>query len=273
MRIRIMEWNINQRSGGKKQDGYVPVIPEFVWEKMQDIQAHIIILTEFYKVEGWTEKIHTKFSDYKEFVTENLHNDVLILIKKDLLPQNDRGQLIETAYFPFSSYDNNCPDYLDVSMRIGEKSVRIIGSRIIVDTKKRYGTPLYNSELQNRHRQGRTIVKRIQELIGEGTLVIGAGDFNTGRAINSNENWSSMVLRKDLQEVGVKLYIPEGQSHLGYTSPDLFFASNEITVTNLPPYNWEYTETNSGVYDDGQYTKTIDPPFPDHGILIAEIEM
>lgn len=270
-KIKIMEWNINQRSG-KKDSRYMPFIPEFVWEKIRDIQAHIIILTEFFKVVGWEEKIYTDFPSFEGFVTNNPNNDVLIMVSKDLLPKNSDGCQTEKAYSPKSSYASNCPDYLDIPIRIGEKDVRIIGTRIIVDTKAKYGTPAFTKELKNRHEQGKTVVKRLQELIGAGNLVIGAGDFNTGREKNPDENWSQTVFRNDLKKEGIELYLPKGQSHLGFASPDLFFASEGISVA-LYPYDWEFVTSDNLIYYDGQLTKNIKSPYPDHGILIAEVDV
>lgn len=97
-----------------------------------------------------------------------------------------------------------------------------------------------------------------------------SGDFNTGRRENPNENWSRAVMVNDLNELGIRLNTPEGQSHLGYYCPDYIFASSGIVV-ETEPYNWKYTENNLLKYPKGENTKNIQTGYPDHGIICVDI--
>lgn len=47
--LKIMEWNINQRSNHADNTN----IPNVVFKKIKDIKADIIILTEFFKVKNY----------------------------------------------------------------------------------------------------------------------------------------------------------------------------------------------------------------------------
>lgn len=263
MKKSIIEWNINQRSNTGRTD----FIPEFVAEIIGNT-ADIVILTEFYKTSNWIAELGAKLAKYNVFVTSNPTNDVLIAIKKDLFVKN--------VYCWESSYDDNRPDYLEVEISIEDRNMIIIGTRILVDDYNYKIPSEVNKEMENRQKQNGTLIERLNELKKKRNLIIGAGDFNTGRRNNPNNYWSKNVLDNALGK-DIKLYTPEGVSFQAYKGeyagcPDHLFASEGIAV-KLLPYCWDFVKKDEGIYKNDEFTKYIPNPYPDHARVIAEIDI
>ena len=126
--IKIVEWNINQRTNKYDKNK----IPNWIKDELVKYQkADIIVLTEFFKTENW-EEIVSGLSEYNVFVTDNSKNhqsDVLIAIKKKLRIVNIKD--IQ------STLQNNNPNFLRVDTEINDKLVSIIGVRIRIESIKR----------------------------------------------------------------------------------------------------------------------------------------
>ncbi|NKF07117.1 endonuclease/exonuclease/phosphatase family protein [Clostridium gasigenes] len=262
--MKIIEWNINQRSN----HGGVDNIPPWVAQQINELKADIVIITEFYKVSDWEEFV-IDLASYNIFVTKNSNNEVLIAIKKEYTIVED------SEYSWGSNYDNNMPDYLDVSIKYKQKIITIVGARILVD-KYKYNPREVTKEMKHRNEQNKKILDRIKNLQEKGNLIIGAGDFNTARRENSNEDWSMGVLEAELVPLDIKLYTPDGCSHqldkgVFAGCPDHLFASNSMEVT-MVPYYWNFVERDKNIYYEREYTKNIPNSYPDHGIVIAEIK-
>lgn len=262
--MKIIEWNINQRANHSKEDK----IPEFVAEEINELSADIVIITEFYKVSQWKNFV-ISLASYNTFVTDNPKNEVLIAIKKKYL--------IESVYWWTSSYNKCMPDYLEVNIKHNENIISVIGARILVDYYNYNNKKEVTKEMKNRYVQNSNILERIKKLQEKGNLILGAGDFNTGRRNNPNENWSSDVLKSELLSLDIALHTPKGNSHQLYKGddyagcPDHLFASSALSVETVP-YYWNFVECDKNIYFEGKYTKDISAPYPDHGILIAEIK-
>lgn len=273
--LKIIEWNINQRSNHGKIDN----IPHWIAQEIIDLDADIVIITEFYKTSDWKEFVNA-LGSYNTFVTNNSNgnNEVLIAIKKEYTILED------SVYSWVSDYDSNMPDYLEVSIKYRQKIITIVGARILVG-KYKYNISEVTKEMKCRKKQWNKILDRIKMLQEKGNLIIGAGDFNTGRRENPNMDWSMGVLEAELLPFDIKLYTPDGCSHELYKQknarkpegvdyagcPDHLFASSFMEVKTVP-YYWNFVEQDKNVYSEREYTKNIPNPYPDHGILIAEIK-
>ena len=117
---KIIIWNINQRNNYNNKN----YIPPLVASSVKD-QGDVIILTEFYRTSNWIEELGEKLSNYNVFVSSNATNQILIATKKDMN--------VKKIYQWQSSYMDNRPDYLEIT--IGEETfdLSIVGTRILVD--------------------------------------------------------------------------------------------------------------------------------------------
>ncbi len=261
--FKIISWNINQRANYMKKD----YIPPWVPEEINSLDADIAIITEFYKVSDW-EKLVSTLASYNTFVTENPANEVLIAIKKKYP--------VESVQSWVSNYSDCLPDYLEVNIKHKQNIISVIGARILVDNYNYGIEDEVTKEMQCRRIQFDHILKKIKILQQKGNHIVGAGDLNTGRRGNPNKDWSMNVVEKELPS-NIKLYTPDGCSHGLYKGdefagcPDHLFASSIMEVSNLS-YNWEFAKTyEPNVYANGERTKMIPNPYPDHAILVAEI--
>jgi len=268
--MKILIWNINQRANIGDKDS----IPAFIVDTLlkREPLADFIILTEFAKknIEGFNDfvsKLEEKH--YKTFISNNNNNNILIAIRKEI-------NIMETFTWQ-SSYGANLPDYIDVTFSIGDSVMTIVGARILVDNYK-YPDGV-NQEMQKRYMQNRNILDRILLLKAKGNLIIGGGDFNTGRRNNKNIYWNKEILAGCLKSLEINLITPEGYSHEIHKDreyrgcPDHFFASNTLKAST-EPYNWDFTYNNE--YDEyknkeGNWVNPIKNPYPDHGIIIADV--
>lgn len=262
--MKVIEWNINQRANHSKEDR----IPEFVAGEINKLSADIVIITEFYKVSQW-ENFVSLLASYNTFVTDNSKNEVLIAIKKKYI--------IESIYCWTSSYNKCMPGYLEVNIKHNENIISVIGARILVGDYNYKNPKEVTREMKYRYAQNGKMLERIKKLQEKGNLILGAGDFNTGRRNNPNENWSSDVLESELLSLDIALHTPIGNSHQLYKGdnyagcPDHLFASNSMSIETVH-YDWNFVECDEKVYSEGEYTKCIPDPYPDHGMLIAEIK-
>jgi hypothetical protein len=215
--------------------------------------------------------LQMKNSGYNIYVTKNDKNNILIAL-------NEEFAVIET-YTWKSSKDSYLPDYLDVSISVGDLVITVIGARILVDSYK-YPDEV-DKEMQKRYMQSQNMIKRISLLKGKGNLIIGGGDFNTGRRKNKNIYWNRNILSGELEPLMINVITPDGSSHEMHKKeeyrgcPDHIVASKVFTVST-EPYNWKFghnEEYKKFKDEDGNWCKAIDNPYPDHGIIIADIRI
>lgn len=256
---RIIIWNINQRNNYKNKD----YIPPLVSSSVKD-QGDIIILTEFYRTSNWIKELGEKLPNYNVFISKNATNQVLIALKKDMN--------VKKIYQWKSSYIDNRPDYLEVTIEEETFDLSIIGTRILVDNYNYNKAEEVDEEMKNRKKQCNFFIDRIRKLEEKGNLIIGGGDFNTGRRNNQNIYWNREVLSVALGD-NIELLTPKGYSHQPYKNefagcPDHILYSKKIEV-ETQPYNWDFVKTDLGIYTEGKLTKKIDNPYPDHAMIKA----
>lgn len=260
MMKEIIIWNINQRSNWGNKDYIPPLVASSVKDK-----ADVIILTEFYSTSNWIKELGDKLSNYNVFVSSNKTNQILIATKKDM---NVKG-----IHHWQSSYSNNRPDYLEVTIEEENFDLSIVGIRILVSEIKDYNNPKEVSvEMEKRKNQCDFLVDRIKKLEDKGNLIIGGGDFNTARRNNKNKDWNKEILNEALGDK-IQLITPDGYSHQRHKGeyagcPDHILYSNKIKV-ETQPYNWDFVNLDTSIYTDGEFTKKIDNPYPDHAMIKA----
>jgi len=270
--MKVLVWNINQRANTNSKNEIPPFIADILLNG--ELLADIIILTEFAKktVQNFDKFFsQLKESAYNLFTTDNANNNVLIAINR---------KIAVTEIFTWnSSYDSYLPDYIDVTFSVGETLITVIGARILVGDYK-YPDEV-DEEMQKRYLQNQNIINRILLIKGRGSLIIGGGDFNTGRRNNKNSYWNKEILEGKLQSLGINLITPDGFSHEMHKKedyrgcPDHLFASRIFSVS-VEPYNWDFAnreEYNSYKDKEGNWCKPIDSPYPDHGMIIADLRI
>jgi exonuclease III len=260
---KIVIWNINQRNNYGKKNFIPSVVASSIKEKND-----VVILTEFYKTSNWIEELGGKLSSYNIFTSNNTTNQILIATKKDMN--------VKAIYQWKSSYSENRPDYLEVTIEEENYDLSIIGTRILVDNYNYFKLEEVNTEMKNRKKQCDFLINRIKKLVDRGNLIIGGGDFNTARRNNENKYWNREILKKELGN-NIELCTPEGCSYQPYKGeyagcPDHLLYSNKIIV-EAQPYNWDFVKRDTDIYPERELTSKIPNPYPDHAMIKASFKI
>lgn len=265
--LKIIEWNINQRSGIYKEKP----IPSLICEEIRYQNADIVVLTEFYRRNGWEEFITNTFEGYNVFFSMNPRdqNDILIAIKISIE--------IHSIHTFFSS-SKNIPNFLHVDIKYGEQLISIIGLRIrTVKSKEKVNELNY-------------VLKYIKGLMNQ---VIVIGDFNNNRRGTIDKIWNLNVLKKMFEDNKFMMYTPNGSSisnenayNIDFEFPEDHIFSKDIFV-ELMPYNREFVKRDRLTYkwdkDFQEYkgkdkkgkaiVESIPAPYPDHAIISATLKL
>ena len=266
--VKVLEWNINQRSGNCKED-----IPNWIVDEIKNINADIVVLTEFFKHRNWKEIVDKAFEGYEVKCSKNTdigQNDVLIAIKK----------CFEITYVDNEVICNSddIPNYLRVDCKIGEQYLTVIGMRI----------RMVNSE--DRLKEMKYVLDRIINV--ENPILI-AGDFNNNRRGTIEKTWSLESIDKLISNYGFIRHTPEGSSiyedyakSYEYEFAEDHFFTKKLEV-EINPYDRTFTDRHTEVYKWGRdfkiylgrdefgnhITKSIPSPYPDHAMLIGDLTL
>lgn len=262
----ILIWNINQRAnhGGS-------FYPQFVLNCLNE-EYDIIIFNEFYKHDNWEETFSSEKYLFETSDNGNKQNEILIAYNKK------KYSKIGNKYTWQSNYDKDSPDYLDICLNdIYGNSFVVVGTRILVNYYDYNNPHSVNNEMKARAKQGHKIACRIKELNEQKYTIIGGGDLNIGRRNNKNEYWNKLIFEKEMPS---ELYvtIPDGVSHEAYKRndsagcPDLLFYTKELKI-NYKPFDWKFVNSCKNIYIDGEFTKGIPVPYPDHAQIIASFDL
>lgn len=262
--LKVMEWNINQRSGFCKGS---QTIPSFVGEEIKEQNADVVVLTEFYKAKNWDKFISDTFSSYHVFYTMNPNNqnDVLIAI--------ENTHKITHVEYLYSEDGNDNPNYLRVDMIVGGIEFCVIGVRIRVkDTTK--------GDYKWRKKQFDLISKLVDTTnkanIPKRFVIL--GDFNNSRILETKEAYKGKLtefynyhlIGTEFEKIGLEVRTPkEGFSWGGYIKNDHIVVTKNINVLCCD-YCWKFTEKHE-VYKVKE--KHIPIGYPDHAILTAKIAL
>jgi hypothetical protein len=120
--MRIIEWNINQRSNWNAKGS----IPVWVSDEINKLKPEVAIITEFSKTLNWLNEFAYKLNEYNVFTSTNPRgNEILIAVKKEI-------KIIAIKELPFQQLTAN---FLQINVEHQGKPLTIIGVRIKIDDK------------------------------------------------------------------------------------------------------------------------------------------
>lgn len=277
-KLKIIEWNINQRSGSESKE-----IPPFIGEEIKKQNADIVVLTEFYKAENWVKFISDTFSSYKYFYTMNpdKQNDVLIAIK-------NTHKITHVEYL-YSEYGNDNPNLLRVDIIADGKPLTVIGIRIRVSNygkkpkREDFNTDKDFSEAYSkweksfigekkwRKKQNNIIINHVRRLENPAVIV---GDFNCFKSEYIDDIWCMQKVKKTYEDEHYEWNHIDGSSIYSENSG---FAEDHIITKDLLVREQIYSRDfaiasgRKGAYPKGKNFTETRVPNPDHAILIATI--
>ena len=297
--LRVMEWNINGRSG--YAPFYMPVT--LIADQILKRLPHIFVLTEFVPAAGWFDLKALLASNFEIYVSpyQRGQNGICIGLRK-----NCGITFLSEEGHSFSEG----PDFHRIRVRANGVTISIVGTRIRVDSKK-----LSERDFQSRADQFRALADYLVSL-PESEQIIALGDFNnvrilgTGKettqeeieAVYTNEQGEKLLqtvygyqkikaeLRERTKNTGRSLAVitPEGGlSSVGARfqgekaeEPQNHCHKYDHVITSLEgvaePYDWTFLEHYSQeqfIQSQRKKSWAIKAGYPDHAILWAVLEL
>ena len=277
--IKILEWNINQRSCEK-------LFPDYIISEIAQRNPDVIVLVEFKGKENKNRWAHACSEDYftysytgSQYTNKNKvkrGNGIYIALKKSIFnepyPEEDVAQE--------EDFKNNQPNWLRIKCKLqtGEE-LTISGVRIKTGIKSRNR----KEELQDRKKQIEWILEKNKNFNNQ----IIVGDLNYGQSETDWEsslklNWQDIIyLMRDkgyLDGNQYSPYAPAGSSFRDRTLDWLIIRG--ISIDYNSKYNkldWDFGKNNNNLpYLDGYmvpegYFVISEPSYPDHAILMTEV--
>jgi exonuclease III len=277
----IMEWNINQRANYAENKN----IPSVVINKIKDINADIIVLTEFFKVENYKDFISDlEEEDYTVFLDPRKagknKNQILIAISNKIDISNG-GQL---KWLPNDINGTN-PNFLQVEAKYNNQPLIIIGTRI-----RWHGSSngkLTKQTFKKRKKEFEYLInhlKKLKETKSKNIMIL--GDFNNARIIGDENilydettidelyknvlqrSYNYHCLKREFHEIGFNTHTPKSGTSIGNFKIDHLIVSNHINLLRID-YDPNYDTVKST--DKNEAISEI--AFPDHAILTASIKI
>ncbi len=290
--LKVMEWNIGARTG---RPGYsVPV--NLIVNQVLEQRPDIFVLTEFVQAGGWLDLKEILAREYDLSISpyQPHQNGICIGIRKD----SGIACVRENAH----TFDGG-PDFHEVVVRINGKPVSVIGTRIRIgaDSEK-------IAEQKQRFEQFLRLVEHIAPL--ENVLVL--GDFNNSRILGDEHEtdakkiacayegkaslyhnfqkmqaalmektggkFSLRTAEGPMPSVGAfwdgrnrKAIAPKPNEKLK-NKYDHLIMNTDLDVQAVK-YEWNFVESyGREKFEDGE-DPDIRAGFPDHAILLAEIDL
>lgn len=280
--LKILNWNINGRTGHGNYVVPVNLLVEEIFLRSPDI----FVLTEFVKTLGWNDLKCILEEQYYIFTSpfKPKENGVLIGVKKsaDILSANELNV--------WNNIENeNCPNFLEKDLFVNGERIKVIGTRIKVNSQKRKTQEEYDNDFKDRKNQFDCLWNYIKTL---NCKVIVAGDFNNGiigaetqkdyyYKNCSREYYSYQYLWRTVEEWGNKLVTPGrgDKNSFSYVCGDAKIKEDHIVlsenfIVNNLKYDWDFISSKNGYgnlkYDEDKSAVT---GMPDHAMLIAEVSL
>jgi exonuclease III len=294
--MKLLVWNINQRSSGKE-------IPPFVSEMIMDFNtdADIVVLTEFLSAANANSEKIKKFKDslskkYYTFCNEKRDkerekaNGIFIAVKKGFAEIN--GAPNEDLKTDCKEEDQ--PNFLQLDIVVEGKPISIIGTRIQV------GGGVTRSAYIESRLQLISLVEHIVKLGNKNIIV--AGDFNNAKirgdeaadylTVRDNyrgkvtfDTYNYHIMKGIFATAGLTVFTPPGEQYsYGFKldrdgKPDNgCFKEDHIVTKNLKVENSKYCHSFIENYKidkewrKKKYEYVIVEAYPDHAILTADVD-
>lgn len=288
--LKVLEWNINSRSTGA-------TIPDYIPDEILRKNPDVAVLVEF-KGEQNEKILRDKLENYNIYVSKSLEqpgeneknekngknkktgNQILVALSKNVFPETISNKDIDFG----EKYDDDQPNWIRIRTKINEESFDIIAIKVLVGGNDK-------KDLQSRRKQ-------IEWLLGEyenSSKCIVLGDFNFGPHRTDFEktdkqgnpleiNWQEIIYLMRKKGFLQSKYICSPYSPVGYSHESLqldWLIGKRVSVINNSDYNqldWSFCRFNKKPYVPGQLTLEgyfirTDPPYPDHAIFTAEIDV
>lgn len=298
--MKLFVWNINQRSSGKG-------IPGFVNKEIIDSNADIVVLTEFISaahkesIRSFIENLNKKYDCcYNEDRDkERRANGILIAVKKGFADLNSPA----SERLVSDSSEQDQPNFLQVKIVVDKKPITIIGTRIQIDCKKSRSESqkVRREEYKERRVQLLSLIEHISTLKNKNIII--AGDFNhaaihgvekesyadvresyhytsKGEPSDLYDTYNYHIMQDDFTSIGMATCTPEGKQYscgfhlIGNTLGNGCFKEDHIITKDLIVSNLKYDHLFMENYKKNEERKyVIAPPYPDHAILTADVDI
>ena len=277
--IKILEWNINQRSCENSS------FPEYVITEISRKNPDVIVLVEF-KGENnrsrldraFSERYYTYSYNGSQYTSVNGNiktgNGIYMGLKKSIFNEPSPEEITWEE-----SFKDKQPNWLKIKSTIKTgKELTIIGVRVKVGSKHD------KKELNDRKSQINWLLKenkqtKRQVIIGD----LNYGPAETDWCEKEKLNWQDIVyMMRDEGYLDYQQFSPNSPPGTSWKGKQLdWLITKGVFIDGHSYYNqldWSFGKNNDLLYLEGYrvpegYFIINEPPFPDHAILTTEITL
>ena len=277
--IKILEWNINQRSCENSS------FPEYVITEISQKNPDVIVLVEF-KGENnrsrldraFSERYYTYSYNGSQYTSVNGNiktgNGIYMGLKKSIFNEPSPEEITWEE-----SFQDKQPNWLKIKSTIKTgKELTIIGVRVKVGSKHD------KKELNDRKSQINWLLKenkqtKRQVIIGD----LNYGPAETDWCEKEKLNWQDIVyMMRDEGYLDYQQFSPYSPPGTSWKGKQLdWLITKGVFIDGHSHYNqldWSFGKNNDLLYLEGYrvpegYFIINEPPFPDHAILTTEITL
>ena len=275
--IKILEWNINQRSSEDSK------FPNYVISEISQKNPDVIVLVEF---KGKENKFRLDNSFSEDYFTYSYNGSKYTNNKNDVKRGNGIYIALKKSIFNESSledvsweedFENNQPNWLKIksSIKTGQE-LTIIGTRIRVASKKR------KDELISRKSQINWLLKENKHFNNQ--IIIGDLNYSPSEVDwckKEELNWQDIIyMMRDEKYLNCNQYSPYSPFGTSWKWKRLdWMITKGVSIDYNSKYNqldWSFGKNNNSTYLEGYmvpegYFIINEPPYPDHAIFTTEI--
>ena len=291
--IKILEWNINQRSSEDSK------FPNYVISEISQKNPDVIVLVAF---KGKENKFRLDNSFSEDYFTYSYNGSKYTNNKNDVKRGNGIYIALKKSIFNESSledvsweedFENNQPNWLKIksSIKTGQEltiktgqeltiktgqELTIIGTRIKVGSKKR------KDELISRKSQINWLLKENKHFNNQ--IIIGDLNYSPSEVDwckKEELNWQDIIyMMRDEKYLNCNQYSPYSPFGTSWKSKRLdWMITKGVSIDYNSKYNqldWSFGKNNNSPYLEGYmvpegYFIINEPPYPDHAIFTTEI--
>lgn len=266
--IKILEWNINQRSSEDSK------FPNYVISEISQKNPDVIVLVEF---KGKENKFRLDNSFSEDYFTYSYNGSKYTNNKNDVKRGNGIYIALKKSIFNESSledvsweedFENNQPNWLKIksSLKTGQE-LTIIGTRIRVGSKKR------KDELISRKSQINWLLKENKHFNNQ--IIIGDLNYSPSEVDwckKEELNWQDIIyMMRDEKYLNCNQYSPYSPFGTSWKWKRLdWMITKGVSIDYNSKYNqldWSFGKNNNSPYLEGYmvpegYFIINEPPYP-----------